>query len=73
MPDGRILLASYHPSMQNTQTGKLTEKMFFEIFNKARHLCDGSKASVASEEVHRGKLAKASAKPQRRRAAAGWL
>ena len=40
-PDGRWLLASYHPSNQNTQTGKLTEKMFREIFVKARKLADG--------------------------------
>jgi uracil-DNA glycosylase family 4 len=38
MPDGRWLLASYHPSNQNTQTGKLTESMFREIFVKARKL-----------------------------------
>ncbi|HYL92438.1 MAG TPA: uracil-DNA glycosylase [Alphaproteobacteria bacterium] len=38
LPNGRVLLCSYHPSMQNTNTGKLTEAMFLKIFLKARKL-----------------------------------
>jgi uracil-DNA glycosylase len=40
MPDGRILLASYHPSNQNTQTGKLTWQMFKRIFKEAAQLAN---------------------------------
>ena len=40
MPNGMILLASYHPSNQNTNTGKLNRQMFVEIFRGARRLAD---------------------------------
>ena len=40
MPDGKVVLASYHPSNQNTQTGKLTREMFVEIFQAAASFAD---------------------------------
>lgn len=46
MPDGKILLASYHPSNQNTQTGKLTRQMFARIFAEASRLADGGKPAT---------------------------
>jgi uracil-DNA glycosylase len=32
------LVASYHPSQQNTQTGRLTVQMFDDVWHKAKHL-----------------------------------
>ncbi len=38
MPNGVRLLASYHPSNQNTATGKLTAAMFESVFRRAKKL-----------------------------------
>lgn len=42
LPDGTALVASYHPSRQNTNTGKLTREMWYGIFEKARDLLRAS-------------------------------
>ena len=40
LPDSLpALLCSYHPSRQNTQTGRLTKAMMLDVFRTARGLC----------------------------------
>jgi len=41
LADGVTIISSYHPSQQNTQTGKLTETMLDAVFRNARRILDG--------------------------------
>jgi uracil-DNA glycosylase family 4 len=40
LPDGTVLLSSFHPSRQNTNTGRLTRRMWYAVFQRARELVD---------------------------------
>jgi uracil-DNA glycosylase family 4 len=39
-PDSPVLISSYHPSQQNTSTGKLTFEMLRQVFERARQVAD---------------------------------
>ena len=39
-PGYPVLISCYHPSQQNTSTGKLTEKMLKDVFRRARRVAE---------------------------------
>ena len=40
LPSGLIAIACYHPSLQNTNTGKLTRPMLLKVFKRAKRLAE---------------------------------
>jgi len=50
LPDGTILVTSFHPSRQNTNTGKLTRAMWYVVFERIRGILPASpdQATVAA-------------------------
>ena len=42
IPGAAVLVGSYHPSQQNTSTGKLTAEMLRQVFERARSICQAS-------------------------------
>lgn len=42
LPTGLRVITSYHPSLQNTNTGRLSRPMFLKIFERAKELAGSS-------------------------------
>ncbi|MGB6689969.1 MAG: uracil-DNA glycosylase [Terracidiphilus sp.] len=56
LPGGLQVIASYHPSLQNTNTGKLTREMFLAIFRRAREVAGLPKEPVSLAKTGRASI-----------------
>lgn len=50
LPDGTTLISSFHPSRQNTNTGKLTREMWYHVFARARARVPAIPAAASSPQ-----------------------
>jgi uracil-DNA glycosylase family 4 len=49
--DSLTVIASYHPSLQNTNTGKLTRPMLLDVFHRARRLAEYANSGGAQPKL----------------------
>jgi uracil-DNA glycosylase family 4 len=54
-PGQPVLISSYHPSQQNTSTGKLTEKMLLAVFQRAHKAINGASSGEHYESWDQGR------------------
>lgn len=54
LPDGTILISSFHPSRQNTNTGRLTRPMWYGVFERIRTLLPAAPQLLVSPSVPQG-------------------
>ena len=55
---GITLIGSYHPSQQNTFTGRLTRPMFHQVFKQARRIIDGGTSTVIRQKLAKNQSAR---------------
>ncbi len=52
LPNGQTLITTYHPSQQNTQTGKLTKPMFHRVFEMVKKRLEANDPPIQRLAAH---------------------